>query len=106
MNEYIIYTLEGHTSAPNDNIEVDNCQVLDRVIGANQKEAQINLVKDNPWIASAGFDPSKFIVKQILTEEQRTDVLALLNYLTSEELQCTNNINSNAMDIIKRLRKI
>lgn len=28
MNEYIIYTTEGHTIAPNENVEVENCQVL------------------------------------------------------------------------------
>ena len=106
MNEYIIYTFEGHTSAPKDNIEVENCQVLGRAIGANQKEAQKNLEKDNPWIANAGFDTSKFIVKQILTEEQRADVLALLDCLTIDEQQCDANIKSCVWDIVNRLKDI
>ena len=28
MNEYIIYTAEGYTIAPNENVEVENCQML------------------------------------------------------------------------------
>lgn len=28
MNEYIFYTAEGISLAPNQNVEIDNCQVL------------------------------------------------------------------------------
>ena len=39
MNEYIIYTLEGYTIAPNESIEVENCQVLGFANGSNIDEA-------------------------------------------------------------------
>ena len=69
MNEYIIYTTEGNTVAPNENIEVENCQVLGIAKGKNKVEAKDNLIKDNPWIIKAGFNKSKFIVRQLLTDE-------------------------------------
>lgn len=68
MKEYIIYTTEGHTIAPNENVEVENCQVLGRVYGKDEKEAQANLLEENPWILKAGFSPSRFIVKQLAKE--------------------------------------
>ena len=67
MNEYIFYTTEGHTIAPNENVEVENCQVLGSAFGNNKDEAQENLLKDNPLIGEAGFNESEFIVRQLLT---------------------------------------
>ena len=67
MNEYIFYTTEGHTIAPNENVEVENCQVLGCAFGNNKDEAQENLLKDNPWIGEAGFNKSEFIVRQLKT---------------------------------------
>ena len=65
MNEYIIYTTEGYTIAPNENEEVENCQVLRCAFGHNSDEAQDNLLKENPWIIVSGFDESEFIVRQL-----------------------------------------
>lgn len=65
MNEYIIYTTEGCTIAPNENIEVENCQVLGCAFGHDADEAQYNLLKESLWIIEAGFDKSEFIVKQL-----------------------------------------
>lgn len=65
MNEYIIYTTEGYTIAPNENVEVENCQVLGRALGNNPDEAKDNLLKDNPWIIKAGFVPTEFIIRQL-----------------------------------------
>lgn len=70
MNEYIIYTTEGRTIAPNEHVEVENCQVLGCTRGNNSEEATDNLLKNNPWIAEAGFDRSEFIVKQIVSNEK------------------------------------
>lgn len=67
MNEYIIYTTEGYTIAPNEDVEVENCQMLGCAYGNNAIEAQDNLLKDNPWIIEAGFHRSEFIIKQLLT---------------------------------------
>lgn len=70
MNEYIIYTTEGYTIAPNENVEVENCQVLGCVWGNNAAEAEDNLLKENPWIAEAGFNRSEFIVRQLLSDSE------------------------------------
>lgn len=70
MNEYIIYTTEGYTIAPNENVEVENCQVLGCVCGNNAAEAEDNLLKENPWIAEAGFNRSEFIVRQLLSDSE------------------------------------
>ena len=66
MNEYIIFTTEGHTIAPNENVEVENCQMLGEACGNNPDEAKDNLLKENPWIAEAGFRRSEFIVRQLV----------------------------------------
>ncbi|MCR5569447.1 MAG: hypothetical protein K6G31_09260 [Paludibacteraceae bacterium] len=66
MNEYIIYTSEGHTIAPNENVEIENCQILGETCGNNPDEAKDNLLRDNPWIAEAGFSRSEFIVRQLV----------------------------------------
>ena len=65
MNEYIIYTTEGHTIAPNEDVEVENCQMLGIAKGKDRVEAQDNLLKDNPWIIEAGFAPTEFIIRQL-----------------------------------------
>lgn len=66
MNEYVIYTMEGYTIAPKENVEVKNCQVLGFAYGNNSFHAKDNLMKDNPWIIEAGFNPAKFIVRQLV----------------------------------------
>jgi hypothetical protein len=65
MNEYIFYTPEGFTTAPNEDIEVENCQVMGIANGKDKVEAQENLLKENPWILEAGFNPSVFIIRQL-----------------------------------------
>ena len=32
MNEYLFYTFEGYTEGPNVDYQVENCQILGRVI--------------------------------------------------------------------------
>lgn len=66
MNEYIIYTTEGHTIAPNEYVKVENCQVLGSAKGSNKNEAVDNLLTLNPWITEAGFSRSEFIVRQLM----------------------------------------
>lgn len=70
MNEYIIYTTEGGTTAPNESVEVENCQVLGIVNAYTTKEAIENVIAENPWIIKAGFAPDKFIVRRLLTAER------------------------------------
>lgn len=85
MKEYIIFTKAGHTIAPNEDVEVENCQVLGRARGKNPEEAKNNLLKDNPWITEAGFDKSEFIAEQLMTNEGRRAIKEVLNYLWKDE---------------------
>ena len=107
MNEYIFYTTEGHTDAPNDSIEVENCQVLGTMRGSNQEEAQENLLIENPWITEAGFDPAEFIVRQILTNEQRNDISLLVDYLWANEerhFEESEDKENHIFNVLKRLK--
>ena len=67
MNEYIIYTTEGHTIAPNEDVEVENCQVLGIAKGKDKAEAIANLQKENLWISEAGFAPTEYIIRQLVS---------------------------------------
>lgn len=60
MAEYIFYTPEGYTEAP-DGDEIDNCQMLGRATGADRNEALMNLLKDNPWIEERDYDVCEII---------------------------------------------
>ena len=69
INEYMFYTAEGFTTAPNEGYEVDNCQVLGRALGNSVDEAKRNLLKDSTWIVEAGFNPDEFMVVQLAREQ-------------------------------------
>jgi hypothetical protein len=65
VKEYIIYTPEGATIAPNEECLVENCQVLGCVLGESPAGAIDTLLRDNPWIIEAGFSRDEFIVRQL-----------------------------------------
>lgn len=64
MKEYIFYTTEGFTQAP-DGEDIENCQVLGRAYGNDLYDALHNLVKENPWIKQRGFNPNEAIGKEL-----------------------------------------
>lgn len=66
MNEYIFYTPEGYTTAPNEDVEVEICQMLGTAKGKDEHEAKKTLLKENPWIIKAGFNPSEFMIRQLV----------------------------------------
>ncbi len=67
MKKYIIITAEGHTMAPNAEVEVENLQVLGIVENVkNENEAIVKLLKENTWIIDAEFNVSDFIIYQLL----------------------------------------
>lgn len=107
MNEYIFYTTEGSTEAPNTSYEVENCQVLGTVRGSNESEAQNNLLNENPWITKAGFAPPEFLVRQILTNEQRNDIIMLVDYLWADEerhFEESEDKENHIFNVLKRLK--
>ncbi len=85
MRDYIFYTTEGHTIAPKENVDVENCQVLGISSGNNIEEAEKKLLNDNPWIEEAGFSDNEFLARQILTDELRADLKYLLNFISLDE---------------------
>ena len=109
MNEYIIFTTEGQTIAPNEDVEVENCQVLGRARGNNPEEAKDNLLKDNPWIAEAGFSRSEFIVEQLMTDEERVAVKEVLDYLWDDEVRHyeeSGKPDNHIFPVLERLKMI
>jgi len=85
MNEYIFYTTEGITLAPNKNEEVENCQVLGIVEAKNVSKAKDLLLQKNPWITKSDFTMDKIMVKQVLTIEQKKDIQTIVEYNWSDE---------------------
>ena len=69
MYEYIYYTIEGYTTAPNENYEVENCQVMGIAQGESEVEARKNLIEENPWIVEAGFDTERFICRKLASKD-------------------------------------
>lgn len=67
-SEYMFYTAEGTTWAPNKEVSVNNCQILGFVEAKNLNEAKKILLRDNPWIETSGFSMGEMMVKQILNE--------------------------------------
>lgn len=55
MNNYIFYTDEGQTFAPNDKC-INNLQILGFESGETQEEAMDNLYKNNTWMEEYGFN--------------------------------------------------
>ncbi|MCQ2077797.1 MAG: hypothetical protein MJZ20_12365 [Bacteroidaceae bacterium] len=64
MTEYIFYTTEGFTQAP-DGEDIENCQLLGRAYGIDKHDALSNLLKENPWIKERGFEPHEAICKEL-----------------------------------------
>ena len=106
-NEYIFYTTEGHTDAPNDSIKVENFQVLGIVRGNNENEAQKKLLNENHWITEAGFDPAVFLVRQIVTNELRNDINVLFDYMCADKehlFEESKDKDKQILNVLKRLK--
>jgi hypothetical protein len=66
MRNFIFYTMEGKTIAPEESYEINNCQVLGFAEGIDSRSALSNLITLNPWIITAGFNQDKIIYKELL----------------------------------------
>lgn len=106
MNEYIFYTDEGHTDAPNEDVEIENCQVIGRAFGRTEDEARENLLKENLWILEAGFSTNEFIVKQLLTDEMRNDISRIVEWLFASDNVCIDVNDNNDNSVFNALRRL
>lgn len=104
MNEYIIYTTEGETIAPNGEVDVDNCQVIGSFAADSPLHAVEAAMAVEQWVGEAGFDPGEFIVKQLLTESQRGDITVLVNYLAT--LQTARALPATVAAAVARLQQL
>ena len=66
MTEYIFYTTEGFTQAP-DGDDIENCQLLGRAYGKDKHDALSNLLKEKPWTKERGFEPCEIICKELVS---------------------------------------
>lgn len=66
MRNFIFYTIEGKTIAPNEDYDINNCQVLGFAEGRDSSAALSNLLIDNPWIIKAGFNQYEIIWREVL----------------------------------------
>ena len=109
MNEFLFYTIKGETISPNENVGIENCQVLGCVKAMNVKQAKKLLLQENPWICEAGFDLEKIVVKQVLTDEQKADIMSLIDYIWKDDEKYyaeSNYPKRPIFKIIKRLKQI
>lgn len=65
MDEYIFYTTEGVTLAPNQ-VVINNCQVLGFAQASSLKAAKELLLRGNPWIVENGFAVNEIKGKRIV----------------------------------------
>ena len=83
MTEYIFYTTEGFTQAPDGN-DIENCQLLGRAYGKDKHDALSNLLKENPWIKERGFEPCETICKELVSTSNAEAKLSFLTNLLDE----------------------
>lgn len=83
MTEYIFYTTEGFTQAP-DGDDIENCQLLGRAFGKDKHDALINLLKENPWITERDFEPYESICKELASTANAEAKLSFLTNLLDE----------------------
>ena len=83
MTEYIFYTTEGFTQAPDGN-DIENCQLLGRAYGKDKHDALSNLLKEKPWIKERGFEPCEIICKELVSTSNAEAKLSFLTNLLDE----------------------
>ena len=83
MTEYIFYTTEGFTQAPDGN-DIENCQLLGRAYGKDKHDALSNLLKEKPWIKERGFEPCDTICKELVSTSNAEAKLSFLTNLLDE----------------------
>lgn len=85
MNEYIVYTTDGYTYGPNEDVNVENCQVLGIIEGLSEEGAINKLFEENDWIHRAGFIVENTIARPLLTDSVVEDIKMVIDYLWKDE---------------------
>ena len=106
MNEYIVYTTEGYTSAPDSNVDIENCQVLGFAEGSSEEDAINKLFEQNEWLPKAGFTMNA-IARPILTASIKEDIKTVIEYLWKDEhthFQENHYPQNHIFRVLKRLK--
>ena len=65
MKEFIFYTTEGYTTAPDGHSNVENCQILGITSGCDSKNALHRLLQDSPWIVDLEYNIDNIICREL-----------------------------------------
>jgi hypothetical protein len=84
MAQFIFYTLEGSTIAPN-NTDVGNLQILGIENGLCPNDTLEKLLSDNKWIEETGFSKDKIKHYSIVPDSFQNDVQTIIDYLWVDE---------------------
>jgi len=106
MKKYILITTEGTSIAPNENTYVENCQVLGEIMAENPVHAIDRFFNEQPWACQAGFSHENIICKQILSQENKTDLKKIIDYLWNDELKFYQENGYPSDHIFKTLENI
>ncbi len=107
MNEYVVYTIEGYTSGPDSNVDIENCQVLGFVEGFSEEDAINKLFEQNEWLPKAGFTMGNAIAHPILTASIKEDIKTVIEYLWKNEhkhFQENHYPKNHIFRVLKRLK--
>ena len=108
MNEYVFYTFEGYTESPS-NKECENIQLLGFECGKDKVDAKQKLVETRGWLKKLDFDVNEIESRQLLTEENKKCIKAIVEYLWKdeekhfEESGCPKN---HIYDTLKQLKML
>lgn len=105
MNEYLFYTTEGYTFDPELG-EIENCQLLGRVLAHNAEEAKRNLIKQELWLHDTAFDVNNAVAVQILTKSQMADIKTVVDFLWTSESYNYKKCGKPEKHIFKTLEKL
>ena len=105
MAQFIFYTFEGSTIAPN-NTDVENLQILGIENGVNSNNALEKLLKNNKWIEESMFSKDKIKSYVIVSNSFQKDVQYLIDYLWNDEERHFEESGHNDNHIFKILQRL
>jgi len=105
MAQFIFYTFEGSTIAPN-NEDVENLQILGIESGLHANDALEKLLTDNKWIEKSGFSKNKIKSHVIVSVSFQNDVQTLIDYLWNDEERHFEESEQNDNHIFKILQRL
>jgi hypothetical protein len=107
MAQFIFYTFEGNTIAPN-NTDVENLQILGIENGLCSNDALEKLLTNNKWIEKSGFSKDKIKNYAIVSASFQNDVQTMIDYLWNDEkrhFEESGHRDNHIFRVLQRLKK-